>query len=69
MVEFPNEWIIRGTHAPAPIAPVAHLAFNSDFMAEMESELNRLILLCWDGNKLNEEQKRQFRKWLQYSKG
>ena len=69
MVEFPNEWIIKGSQAPPPLVPQAHPAYTSTFMAEMEADLNRLILLCWDGTKLNEEQRRQFRKWLQYSKG
>lgn len=54
---------------PTPIVPQAHAAYTSTFMGEMETELNRLILLCWDGTKLNDEQRRQFRKWLQFPKG
>jgi hypothetical protein len=38
-------------------------------MADMETEINKLIMLCWDGNKLKEEEKKSFRRNLQFTKG
>jgi hypothetical protein len=35
----------------------------------MEGDLNKLILVCWEGQKLKEEDKKLFRKIVRYSKG
>ena len=35
----------------------------------MEGDINKLIMLCWDGSKLKEDERKQFRKCLRFSKG
>jgi len=38
-------------------------------MISLESELNRLIMHCWEGNKLKEDDKKHFRRQVQLDKG
>lgn len=42
---------------------------QTEFYVSLESDIKGLILKCWDGAKINEDEKSKFRKRVRYSKG
>jgi hypothetical protein len=69
--DFNNEWFIKNAPTPpgASGGGAMMLAIENERMLSLEADLNRLIMHCWEGNKLREEDKKLFRKCVSLDKG
>jgi hypothetical protein len=75
VTSFANDWVIKTGIPPPKVITKTPTGVNNaqsdtnELFTSMEQDIKRIILGCWDGAKLRDEEKRLFRKHMEMTKG